>query len=398
MGTRGETRDITGLDAWMLRVSDKTTWIFIRLRMADGIEGWGEATRFGAEDAVMTEIDLARILIVGKNLPLPAGALSVLYMAHASDARNAVIHAIEQALIDIMARRAGICAAALLGGPSRLSVACYANINRGTLNRSPQGFAARAHAITTDFGYSAIKIAPFDGLNWTKVSPREGRELLQAGIDRILAVRAAIGPDALLMVDCHWRLSPVMALDVLRETEPARLFWLEDALDESVFSKDDLRRVRHAANTRGVRTAGGEKTATLAHMKALLEAGSSDVVLPDLRVTGIRNGMTMLNLAAASGVETSLHNPVGPVLDAISLQVAAALPAFLILEGQVAESPLFDEIAGGRRAIVNGERPLPQAPGSGIHPHLKAGPAGQQQNRPARAASFAGMAGAGPDG
>ncbi len=398
MGTPSESSDITGLDAWMIRISDKTTWILIRLSMTDGIAGWGEATRFGAEEAVMAEIDLVRILIVGQDLPLPGGALSVLHMAHASGARSAVIHAIEQALIDIMARRAGICAAALLGGPYRLSLPCYANINRGTLNRSPQGFAARAHAITTEHGYGAIKIAPFDGLNWARVSPREGRELLQAGINRILAVREAIGPDALLMVDCHWRLSPVMALDVLRETESARLFWLEDALEASLFLPADLRRIRQAANIRGIRAAGGEKAATLAEMRALLDAGGSDVVLPDLRVTGIRNGMTMLNLAIASGVEVSLHNPVGPVLDAISLQVAAALPAFLILEGQAGESPKFDEVAGGSRAILNGERPLLRGPGSGIDPRLEAVEAGQQEVRPARVASFAGMAGAGPDG
>jgi galactonate dehydratase len=398
MGTHAKSSDITGLDAWMVRVSDKTTWIFIRLRMTDGIEGWGEATRFGAEGAVMAEVDLARTLIVDRDLPLPAGALSVLQMAQASDARNAVIHAIEQALIDAMAQRAGLCAAALLGGPYRLSLPCYANINRGTLNRSPQGFAERARTISTEHGYSAIKIAPFDGLNWAKVSPREGRNLLQAGINRILAVREAIGPDALLMVDCHWRLSPVMALDVLHETEAARLFWLEDTLDENAFSPVDLRRLRQAANTRGIRTAGGEKAATLAQMRALLDAGGSDVVLPDLRVTGIRNGMTMLNLAAASGVEVSLHNPAGPVLDAISLQVAAALPAFLILEGQAGESPKFDEISGGPRAILNGERPLPRAPGSGIKPRLEATAGGQQQIAPAKVASFAGMAGAGPDG
>ncbi len=395
MRVSGASSDISGLDAWVTYVSDKTTWIFIRLRSGDGFEGWGEATRFGAEEAVLAEISLAKRLIVGKGLALPAGALVALRMAHASEARHAVINAVEQALLDITARRAGLPLSALLGGPYRRSIACYANINRGTLDRSPQGFAARALTIADEQGYSAIKIAPFDGLNWLYVLPAEGRKLLQAGIDRILSVREAIGPDRLLLVDCHWRLSPVMALDVLRETDAARLFWLEDALDDAAFEANDKRRLRDAANLRGVRTAGGEKIATLGGMRDLLQTGGSDVILPDLRVSGIRDGMTMLNLAAASGVEVSIHNPVGPVLDAISVHVAAAMSSFLILEGQVAETPLFDQIAGGGRQLSEGQRQVSGAPGIGFSPeieHLTT------ELTPRRAATFAGVAGAGADG
>ena len=94
-----------------------------------------------------------------------------------------------------------------------------------------------------------------------------------------------------------------------------------------------------------------------------LARGACDAILPDIRWTGIRTGMAMLELAAASGVGVSLHNPVGPVLDGISIQVAAALAGFLILERQVRESPLFDAVRGGsqatgrRRALSSTARP-----------------------------------------
>ena len=283
----------------------------------------------------------------------------------------------------------------MLGGDYRSSVMAYANINRGTLDRSPAGFAARARSIVAEHGYGAVKIAPFDGLDWRRSDAGEGRRLLKAGIERILATRDAIGAGALLMVDCHWRLSPLMAHEVLRATAAANLFWLEDALDESGFLDADLQGLRSAANAIGTRIAGGEKISTLAGMRDLLARGGADVVLPDLRVTGIRAGMAMLDLAAASGAEVSIHNPVGPVLDAVSLQVAAALPSFLILEGQVGESPLFDEIAGGRQPLAGGRRPVPTMPGIGLSPHLTFAAGAAPLNR---AASFAGMAGAGPDG
>ncbi len=183
------------------------------------------------------------------------------------------------------------------------------------------------------------------------------------------------------MVDCHWRLSPLMAREVLRATASANLFWLEDALDESGFLDADLQGLRSAANAIGTRIAGGEKITTLAGMRDLLARGGADVVLPDLRVTGIRPGMAMLDLAAASGVEVSIHNPVGPVLDAVSLQVAAALPSFLILEGQVGESPLFDEIA--RRPAAARRWPASRARQAGHRPLAAAGL--RNRRRPAQA-------------
>jgi galactonate dehydratase len=61
---------------------------------------------------------------------------------------------------------------------------------------------------------------------------------------RILAVRGAIGPDVKLLVDCHWRLSPMMARTILTEAAGARLFWLEVALDEAAF---DLAAARPAS-------------------------------------------------------------------------------------------------------------------------------------------------------
>ncbi len=100
----GETSvDIAALEACTVEVSAKTTWIFLRIRLDDGTEGYGEATRFGAEEGVLTEIALARTMLVGRKLAIPGGALGALRMAHASDARNAVTHGVEQALADALA-------------------------------------------------------------------------------------------------------------------------------------------------------------------------------------------------------------------------------------------------------------------------------------------------------
>jgi galactonate dehydratase len=376
-------------------VSDKTVWILLELSFEGGFSGWGEATLAGAEEAVLAEICHANILLAGKTLAGPADALAALRTANAAEPRMIVMRAVEQALLDAMARKAGLSLAALLGGPERRTVPVYANINRGIADRSPAGFAARAREVVTEEHYRAIKIAPFDGLNWAKCDHSAGQRLLEAGIARIAAVKEAIGRQAALLVDCHSRLSPVMARTVLREAGEDGLYWLEEPLDELAFDPHTARALRSFANDRGIRIAGGEQLGSMEAARDFLAHGACDAILPDIRWTGIRTGMAMLELAAASGVGVSLHNPVGPVLDGVSVQVAAALPSLLILERQVRESPLFDAVRGGSQALVNGAIAIDSgAPGIGFEPDrtVLERCARETFNRPA---SLAGMPGAG---
>lgn len=385
---------ISDLRAFTVPVSAKTCWIIVEIAFAEGPSGWGEATLAGAEQAVLTEVRNATALLRGRTWQGPGEALSALKMADASRARMTVMRAIEQAFLDALARRAGLPLATLLGGPHRAIVPVYANINRGIPDRSPQGFADRARDVVEQDGYRAIKIAPFDGLHWSGTAEAAARRLLRAGLDRIAAVRDAVGPQVDILVDCHSRLSPVTARVVLRELESAGLFWLEEPLDEDTFDAATARALRGFANDRGIRIAGGEKLAGLAEARDFLTRGCCDAILPDLRWIGIRSGMALLELADASGVGVSLHNPVGPILDRVSVQVAAALPSFLILERQVRESPLFDEVRGSSQTLVDGCIRIDGSPGIGNEPvrGVLEACASQPIDRPA---TLAGMSGAG---
>jgi galactonate dehydratase len=387
---------VASVTGFTVPVSAKSVWIIVEVAFAEGPSGWGEATLSGAEEAVLAEIGHAHTLLAGRRVAGPGEAVSSLRMAHASLARTTVTRAIEQAFLDALARRADVPLATLLGGPERQAVPVYANINRGIADRSPDGFARRAKEVVTEDGYRAIKIAPFDGLNWSRTPEASARALLAQGIARIAAVRDAIGPQVALLVDCHSRLSPVMARTVLREVERAGLFWLEEPLDEKTFDADTARSLRGFANDRGIRIAGGEQLATLPEARDFLARGACDAILPDLRWIGIRSGMAMLELADASGVGVSLHNPVGPVLDRVSVQVAAALPAFLILERQVRESPLFDEVRGGPQVLDDGAIRIDDSPGLGLPP-VRAVMERSTALGIARPASLAGIAGAGGD-
>jgi galactonate dehydratase len=338
-------------------------WTFVRVDSADGLQGWGEATLQGSAVAVHGHAARLAPQLIGKDLTLPVDVMDIVGTCGRDIAEAAAISALDQAIWDVLAQATGQTLARALGSPQRDDVVLYANVNRGTIDRSPAGFAARAREAVAG-GFDAVKIAPFDG-----VQPgREDAVLLAAAIARIAAVRAAIGSDVRLMVDCHWRLSESAAAQVLREVEEFRLYWFECPMPEAEMNFPALRRLRSQANTAGMRLAGCETMVGLAGFRPFLEAGVYDVVMPDVKYAGgLRELLRIGALAERSGVACSPHNPTGPIAHAHSLHLSALLPLLPFLEFQYGESPLFfDFVAGELPDPQTGRSALPHGAGLGV--------------------------------
>ena len=75
-------------------------------------------------------------------------------------------------------------------------------------------------------------------------------------------------------------------------------------------------------------------------------------------------------IAAATsvyGISIAPHNPTGPVCNMASLHACAVIPNFLLLEDQLAESPLYSEVVKGIEAqLSDGSFTLPDTPGIGV--------------------------------
>jgi galactonate dehydratase len=357
-------RDVTALSA---RVSEKTVWTFVRVEAAGGCIGWGEATLQGSATAVHREVARWAPALVGRGLATPCDVAEIVGTCGRSTAEAAAISALDQAIWDLAAQRSQQALAAALGAPRRETIGLYANINRGTLDRRPAGFAARARAAMT-CGFTAIKIAPFDGVTPKSADKAADAGALAAGLERIAAVRAAIGPDVRLLVDCHWRLTEPSASDVLREVEPLRLYWLECPLPEEAENFAALRRLRNRANNAGVRLAGCEMMIGRDGFQPFLDASTYDVIMPDVKYAGgLRELLRIAEAAARQNVACSPHNPSGPIAHAHSLHLSAHLPLFPLLEFQFGESPLFfDFIDGALPDPRSGSSDLPQGPGLGL--------------------------------
>lgn len=320
-------------------VKPTTIWLFVSLSDGETV-GWGEATLDTQEQAVSACFNaLPDRLTLADLAGLRSDGLQ----------QAAVSSALRQAQTDLAARRAGVPLADYLGGFARRKIGIYANINRCTLDRSPEGMATSARRALAR-GHTAIKIAPFD-----EVLPTMGRqEMTQSmgpGLARIEAVRDAIG-DRRLMVDCHWRFDFPGAGALIDACAQFDLHWIECPISETEADIPGLVSLRKRANAADMRLAGLETAIKRSGFAPYLAAGAYDVMMPDVKYCG--GPQEMLAIAtgmARHGVTFSPHNPTGPICHIHSLHICSTLPQADLLETQFDETPMFDSLV---------DRALPQ--------------------------------------
>jgi galactonate dehydratase len=354
---------IESVNVKLLKVSARSHWILVEVRASDGSSGLGEASLHFSEREVLAAARALGAALIGASLRT---AFARIEASVRSDlVTTSALCALDQALTELEARRLGVPISRLYRASPARELEVYANINRRTRVRSPEGFAASARDAVAA-GFSALKIAPFDD-----VAPdlpfQTAAPLLDAGFARIAAVRAVIGARRLL-VDCHWRLSDDMLGPVLDACAAHDVFWLETPFPEDEARIGAIRSARAKANGLGIRTAGCELKIGRAQFAPFIAAGAYDIVMPDMKyVGGYGEFIAVAAAAQAAGVAVSPHNPTGPICHAHSVQVSAAVEPFLILEMQFDETPAF-------RAIVEGDLPMPLdgrvrvpgAPGTGL--------------------------------
>lgn len=337
------TGRIAEAQLWSVRASARTVWHFVALTDADGVTGWGEATLEGQAAALERLAPDLLSSLPARSADRPVEAARGLPYVSLPEA--ALSSAVEQALWDLAARRAGQPLAALLGEQCRDRIGLYANFNRRTRDRSPLGMVTSLRD-AVEAGHTAFKIAPFDEVRPDQSRP-EMRAAMEPGLQRLAAIRAELGAGVRLMVDCHWRFDRNGAEELIDACGGLGLHWVECPIAETLETVADVVALRQRANAKGMRLAGLETEIRRAGFAPWLRAGAYDVMMPDVKYAG--GPAEMLALAAEFaryGVEFSPHNPSGPVCHAQSMHLCAALGQTDLLEMQFDESPVFDGLAG----------------------------------------------------
>ncbi len=334
-------------------------YLFIRLTTDTGLTGVGEATLEWQELTVQTLChEWVERRVLGNDPfdveALVGGMVRDQYQGGATI--MTAISGVEIALWDLIGKACGQPVYRLLGGRCHQRIQAYANGWYGGA-KTPDDFAERAREVVAR-GYGALKFDPF-GTTWQQLTPAAA----DAVVDIVAAVREAIGPHVGLIVECHGRLLPAVAVAVLRRLERFDPLWCEEPV-----TPDSLDRL--AETRRGTRApiAAGERLYTLADFSRLVELRAVDVVQMDVaHCGGILAAKKIAAMAAAAELVFAPHCSIGPVALAAALHVDWSSLNCLIQETfSDFDVPWRAKLVGGWDPLHNGEFGLPEQPGLGI--------------------------------
>jgi L-talarate/galactarate dehydratase len=324
------------------RPMTEVAFLFAEIRTEAGLEGvgFGYSKRAGGPAQFAHAHEVAPDLI-GED-PSDIGRLwTKLVWAGASVGRSGAatqaIAAIDVALWDLKAKRAGLPLAKLLGA-HRDSVRCY-NTSGGFLHESIEQVKDNATR-TLEQGIGGIKI---------KVGLPDSAEDLR----RVRAVREHLGGGVPFMVDANQQWDRATAMRVGRRLEEFDLVWIEEPLDAY-----DTAGHAHLARSLDTAIATGEMLTSVAEHDELIRAGAVDVLQPDApRIGGITQFLRLATLADHANLHLAPHFAME-----IHAHLAAAYPREPWVEHFDWLYPLFNE----RLETRDGRMYISDRPGLGI--------------------------------
>ena len=343
-----------------------TTWVFAVLGDGEGTATTVEVTFSDRSEQVVDALAGMVEALRGTDVADEAQAEALVgltrHRLRADAVLAAAVSGLRSAVAQLEAARSGMRLHRFLGAEANAAVELYANINRGlrATDRTPDSFE-RAAARATREGFGTFKCAPFDEVSPAMAPDRMLRQA-ELGLERVRAVRRAIGPEARLLVDCHSRFSAQVAPAVARELAALDVGWFEEPV-QPTSAADDL-----AAIARDVPmpVAGGESGYGVEFFDGLLDQRAVAVVMPDVKYCGgVAEAARAGRSAIGRGGGVSLHSPSGPISLLASGHATAAVDGALPLEHAVHEVDWRADLIEPAERIEGGRLLLPSAAGLG---------------------------------
>ena len=353
---------ITDIKTFLVHPGKAKNLCFVKIETDEGIYGWGECYTQSDRDVQITaHVDQLKRYLIGRD---PTNIKHFTQMAFDDFAGRrgsmdyyCAISGLEHAMWDIAGKAYGAPVHKLIGGACRDKIRVYANGWSGG-NPTPDSLAERASEVI-EAGFTALKFDPIPGRWRTYVS----KDVEDAAVENVRAVREAVGPDVDILVEMHRRLAPMHAVRIAHEIERYRPFWYEEPiLAENIPA---LASVRQKIN---IPVVTGEELYTKFEFREVFERQAADILNPDVcNVGGILELKEIAAMAEPYFVVISPHNFNSTTVGlAATIQVSAAIPNFLITEYFVNLEELGRDIAKKPFEVKDGYIQIPDAPGLGI--------------------------------
>ena len=296
-------------------------WLFLKMTTESGLVGWGEPVVEGRADTVAACVREMSEALIGKSAEEIEDTFQMLYRTgfyRGGPVLTSALSGIEQAMWDIKGKAHGMSVYQMLGGKCRDRIQVYRWIG----GDHPRDTAAAAKEALSQ-GYHAVKMNGTDELKWI-----DDHKKLDETVDRVAAIREAVGDQLGIAVDFHGRVHKTMARLLMKKLEEYDLMFVEEpVLTEN---EDEFLEFSRTVN---LPIASGERNFTRWGFKRMLTRGGVDILQPDVsHCGGILEMRKIAAMAEAFDVAVAPHCPLGPIALAACLQVDFCTPNAFIQE------------------------------------------------------------------
>ncbi len=333
------------------RTVSERHYLLVKVRGDDGAEGIGfcyVGSTAGQLGTVAVRELLAPVL-VGEDPYRVEGLWDEMYRESVLHGRAGTVmralSALDIAIWDRNARAAGLSLSRFMGGHARATVPAYASGGYYLDGKTPEMLGQEMAGYAAE-GFAAVKM-------------KVGRLAPEAEEARIAAVREALDPGVLLMLDANnaWRDLPT-ALEYMRRYEPYEPYWIEEP-----FPVDDIDNHARLAENTPVTVATGEIEAGRWRFLELLEKDAAGILQADAAVCGgITEFRRIAQTAASFGVPLCPH-----WFHDLHVHLVAALPNCTFVEYFPDDQVLnFRKLLDRQLELRGGDLVVPTDPGLGF--------------------------------
>ncbi|MEN8227677.1 MAG: mandelate racemase/muconate lactonizing enzyme family protein [Bacteroidota bacterium] len=193
------------------------------------------------------------------------------------------------------------------------------------------------------------------------VKMKVGGASFNEDVERVRAVRDAIGPDIDLLVDANNKWVAYEAILFGRAIQKYNPFWFEEPVEP-----DDFKGCAEVKQALDMAIVAGENEYTIWGCKDLIEAGAADILnLDTVKAGGITENRKIAALASA------FHIPVAPHGSPhMAIHLLASIPNALIMETYPGVKSQYNPVLP-LYPVKDGYVDVPDRPGLGIDPDPK---------------------------
>ena len=331
-------------------------WLIVKVHCEDGTVGVGEGGVHGWQRPTETMVQTFAPYLVGQDPSRIEHHYQYLYRSShfMGSVVQGALSAIDIALWDIKGKRLGVPIYELMGGLTRHKVRCYMHVNGDTAEELAADAVEQVKA-----GFSAVRFAAFGAKFWLH---RTYSEWADDAVERVGAVREAVGPAIDICVEIHRQMNPSESIALGRRLEQFNPFFYEDPMLPD--SPDMMGEVQRRGN---LPIATGERFTSIYEFQQLLEARACAYVRPDLCLCGGLSGCKKVaTMAEAQHVKVIPHNPLSPISTAACVQLDACIPNFALQEYTGESEPPKSDLLVEPIKLEDGFLIVPDGPGLGV--------------------------------